>query len=86
MEPWTIGKVSNWAKRGYEANAGSTLRRFIKCRGGWRMIGWQSEIDKCRAFGRGGRYADGLPIHRFDRYSDEQKVEPSQPAPTPPKP
>lgn len=56
MEAWTSGRVSAaarqyWLKYGHYQRASM----FEACRGGYRMYGWESEIDLCRAYGRGYR-------------------------------
>lgn len=54
-----------WLKYGHYQREGM----FTKIRGGYRMIGWESEIDLCRAYGRGWRGGTRYGIHPYDNVS-----------------
>lgn len=68
MEAFTSGHVSAAARREYLADhPWFAADSFVPCRGGWRMIGWQSQIDRARAYGRGVARGKGRDPHPFDR-------------------
>lgn len=70
MEAFTSGKVSHFARKAWMQDPTRNKRQHIafdKISGGWRMIGWESEIDMARAFGRGTAAGSNKPIHPFDK-------------------
>lgn len=67
VEGFTSAKVSAAARRAWLQQRGATIGvSFQRCRGGYEMFAWESQIDACRDFGAGAARAAGRPVHRFD--------------------
>jgi hypothetical protein len=67
MEAFTSGKVSTAAGKAYMADhPWLSVDQLVKIRGGYRMFAWQSQIDYCRAYGRGIASGDDRAPHPYD--------------------
>ena len=74
METFTSGKVSAAARRAVLQDVPQVIGpdAFSKCRGGYIMRAWASQIAYARARGRGIASAKGRPIHKFDAKQPSQ--------------
>jgi hypothetical protein len=69
-EQYTSGKVSASARRAWREHPNRSKRThvmFEPIRDGYMMHAWESEIDYCRAMGRGDRSGRGMAQHPFDK-------------------